>query len=202
MGNIQKREVVLKPLYPYDIYKPTSSSFCTVSKGNRRGNWVHCRESFNYAWNKKNNRIGFSHGQGEREKIAAFLAEAETKLKLRQKSKIIPVKNQDKISIVALAPWWTTSALRRQLITILLRSARNYDLATKNFNKALLSNRYAKSTAPAVEKFFKGYTKFRKKPIGKKRVWNRWGWNKVSANPAYGWSRTFSSKKNLENLIK
>lgn len=148
--------------------------------------WTSCRN----AWFSSDNNdfFFFTHDAKRGENIASFIHRVEFKLRLKEKS-VIGKTKYNNISWVQRSSWWTkgkpkTIALRKSLFTALLRCGHNYDLAKRDFEKALFSTNYTKNTKKAVEAFFGGSTIFHGREVYS------------------GWTDVFGSGKYIENLKK
>jgi len=124
--------------------------------------WFGCREYFAEYFDDKRSYFFFSHKKGETKNIAAFFNIFEKKLKLNKKSRSkFYLSNNSNVTVVNPSRWWRQAEMRRQLFTILLRSAVKYDTKKRNFEEALFSYIYAKQTKAAILRFLKGYTYFK-----------------------------------------
>jgi len=126
--------------------------------------------------------------------IISFITDCEHKLNLSEESRIKFQKTNKKGLIkIFVSEWWSETALRRQLLTALIKSASihgnnkdsDYNLyADYSFNDIVKSSPYfSKGCFDALNKFLDGYTVITKKYAG-------------------GWVRTFRSGKNLNLLEK
>ena len=130
--------------------------------------------------------------------IISFITDCEHKLNLSEESRIKFQKTNKKGLIkIFVSEWWSETALRRQLLTALIKSASIYTALIKsssihgsnryndyNFNDIVKSSPYfSKGCFDALNKFLDGYTVITKKYAG-------------------GWVRTFRSGKNLNLLEK
>lgn len=134
--------------------------------------WLFCREYFQDE-SQGIKRILFCHKECRSKNISAFLHKAEEILGLEERSVVGPTQRYN-ISWVFVSPWWTKSSMKRSLFTILLRCGVNYDESSDNFDEALVSHSYSKSTEYAVRRFLDGHTKY----TGNKKGWYnqfRWG---------------------------
>lgn len=89
--------------------------------------------------------------------LALFFRVLEDKLGLAQTDRTVFSHQSGKgVVLVGVSKWWSSTVLRRQIFTILLRCGTAF---TGDFQAALTSNEYAKATMPAVKRFIAGYTK-------------------------------------------
>jgi hypothetical protein len=66
--------------------------------------------------------------------------------------------NRNSVTWLKVSPWWSEQAMRRSLLTALLRASQIYIPAHDNFEESLWSCRYLKHTQAAVKRFLSGYT--------------------------------------------
>jgi len=159
----------------------------------RKGYWLDCREDFDRAWRQSKSTIFFFKDDDEQNKrrhgksarVAAFINEVETRLKVRPRTQFFAFKNTRNVTGIQFSNWWKENHARRQLFTILLRCGINF--TGKNFQNALFSDEeeYMKGTREAVERFFEGYTHCRRRLCD---------WN--------GWFNFFENGRNLNHLQK
>lgn len=141
--------------------KEKSTSQKTIVSINVRG-WHSCRETFSSYFTSRTRYFSFSVPlRTNLETFSAFFRHVENKLELKpaQRSgfyKTSQTFNSCQVILVKPSTFWRESLLRRQLFTILLRCAVNYN--RRNFEYALFSHPYANNTKEAVNRFLKGYT--------------------------------------------
>ena len=156
----------------YNHYDARSGSFSLVY-GNKTIKspeyWYTCRESFLNRAFIQNIEFIFAHAPKAGPRIANFIKIAEQKLKIKNPTKIYGFKNASNRSLIMPATWWTSTMVRRQLFTILLRCGRTFG-EDSDFTETLFRNPYTKGTQQAVKKFFNGYTKF----MGSMTAFNGW----------------------------
>lgn len=158
-------------LYIDTPYRPQSGCFSKPkgSKGDRHsaGQWHFCRDLF-HSLLYKANLFFFSHDLGKGHCIAAFMRKIEEKLNVQPRSEFGPTQRKT-IMWIKPSRWWTEKGMRRSLFTILLRCGCSYLPNKDNFEKALLSDKYAVDTKYAINRFLEGNTVY----AGKKRGWHR-----------------------------
>ena len=145
------------------IYSPTvKGSFAKDNDG-----WIECRE----VWHEEGSGDGqakcpkiffMHHGTLQGKSIAAFIHQAEKRLKLKSRTRFGPT-NSEGCTWVRPSPWWKT-AIKYSLFTALLRAGMRYE-KTQSFEKSLYSVPYTRRTKAAVERFFKGHTQFNYMPL-------------------------------------
>ena len=158
-------------------YRISKGSFSKVSGLDPSGalkvkGFVFCREYFQNQ-SAGIRRILFVVPYNKAYSVAAFMDKIETKLHLKTRSKFGPTQRND-IMWIKASPWWTQSSMKRSLFTALLRCGANYKPLKDNFEEALYSTEYTRSTKYAIQRFLKGYTYY----VGKKTGWYkqfRWG---------------------------
>ena len=128
-------------------------------------NWMFCREYFQDV-SQGIRKLLFSHRKSRGYNVAAFIYRVESKLKVIPRSSFGPTQRST-VTWVKVSHWWTTTSMKRSLFTAFLRAGTNYNPVRDNFDKALLSIDYTKSTSEAVYRFLAGYTRY----TGSKRGW-------------------------------
>ena len=145
----------------YKVPKPTqyAGSFCTLdNKGEKQNEWHSCRETYAGKFTRQASFMLFSHKPNARDNIQAFFSKVENVLNLKKNRTLVVKTDKPNISKIVVSNWWRKYLVRRQLFTILLRSAQNYKIADDNFEAALYSDKYASETKAAVAHFMKGNT--------------------------------------------
>ena len=127
-----------------------------------------CREEF-HDDNKTKRRWIFTHYPKRSLDVIVFMERVESKLKVYPRSKFGTTQRNNIIWMV-VSPWWFTSQLKRSLFTALLRASQKYRIKKDNFEAALFSVSYLKDTKYAVNRFFKGYTRY----LGRNRDYFHW----------------------------
>lgn len=153
---------------------PYSGQFCLLeySQTKQAANcrdWHGCREGFANVFSIKTESFAFSHPVNAGSKIQEFFSILEDKLRLKKNRTVISQSQALRVSVVYPSLWWRKYYIRRQLFTILLRSATRFD--STNFEEALFSDKYAKGTRPAVEAFIKERLTFMPNKELKKSGW-------------------------------
>lgn len=177
---------------------PTAGSFSRIRCVSGNGeyvaaNWMYCREYFQDC-SQGIRRMFFVTKRNRGRNIASFIDRVEAKLSLRQRTQFGPTQRNN-IIWIKIAPWWTTSSMRRSLFTALLRAGNAYNLTQDNFSDALYSIKYTAETKYAVERFLSGYTTY----TGTVRGWfNQFRYG--SGSPLF--PRKPSPKKVRELLVK
>jgi len=143
---------------PQAVYKGSFSQTNHIS-------WVSCREVWSGYFTSKMEEFLFTHKPWAGEKIAEFFELVEKRLKLKKNHTFFETTNLHNVILVKPSGWWRKYRIRRELFTVLLRSAQNYTGNPADFEKALFSYDYAKQTKPAVEKFMEGFTLMKKSAI-------------------------------------
>ncbi len=137
------------------------------SKPNKRliETWVACRDVF-HANSYRIKRFLFHYRKSaSNENIAAFINEVENKLKIKPRTVFYSTHIENVIWVMP-SKWWTHLSMRRSLFTILLRSGQRYNRFEKNFNEAIYSEIYLKTTKFAIDRFLKGHTNYRGNIVG------------------------------------
>lgn len=130
--------------------------------------WYHCRESFQYAWNRYVKRYYGFDGDFffccPKRNLETFLRAAEKALGLWKKTKVYKTHVRG-ICCVVPAKFWQKQDIRMSLFTILLRAAENYRLGS-DWQKCLMDNPYAQETKEAIARFFDGNTVYKGRDTG------------------------------------
>lgn len=125
--------------------------------------WGACRDGFQGTPNETLLRgFCFTHTVRRSYDAACFLAKVEDMLGIPHTSYL--VTEIDHITWAIPSPWWFSSEIRKSFYTLMLRAAYNYDHKYDNFDQALNSIAYIKSTKTAVNKFLNGYTVYEYEP--------------------------------------
>jgi hypothetical protein len=124
--------------------------------GPQPGPWIYCRDTF-HGQTQNLKEMLFCHKAGVSENIALFIYKFESILNHTNLTICGPT-NINRIMWIKPAQFWIRQPIRRSLFTALLRAAQKYDPVTDNFEEALFSNQYLKSSQPAVRRFLRGYT--------------------------------------------
>lgn len=156
-------------LYIDTPFRPEAGSFCKPRDmhGDRYkvGQWYYCRELF-HSQLYNLNLFFFSHEAMKGNSIASFLQKIEHSLDVHPLTNFGPTQRKT-IMWIEPSRWWTVRAMRRSLFTILLRCGNAYNPHRDNFDQALLSDSYIKSTEYATRRFLQGHTIY----TGKNRGW-------------------------------
>lgn len=199
-----------------DAYGISCGSFCVATLNDKNvsifnvndKNWAACRENFSKRWNQENAAshpflMSVTSVNEQKENIAKFLRiTEEKKLKLKKFSKVSGFTNDVNSILIEPAKWWSVNELRRQFLTILLRTGmyyyknKNYHTSShpaailpeyKDYRKALYSSIYFAYSKEAVKKFLNGHTECPATFL---------------PGGVYGWSWAFSNDQNLDKLTK
>ncbi len=175
MFKIKGRYNVPPSFHVDNAYRPAYGCFALANKtksgADKNSVWHSCRENFAKIW-QISPVIMFSDGSKQREKIAQFIALAEEKLGLKEFSQVTGFENREWQVLIEPTAWWTTSELRRQFFTALLRASRYYkndslipwdngkhiEDKKDEFSTTLYSTMYFALTKKATKMFFDGYT--------------------------------------------
>lgn len=150
-------------------YRPDLGSFAKT-KGLIEGrhkvdHWFYCRELFHNIL-VRIKLLFFSHGANKGPHVAAFMQEIENRLDVTPRSEYGPTQRKN-IMWIKPSKWWLQYSMRRSLFTILLRAGIHYNATKKNFDEAVMNQKYLKSTPYAFERFMTGCTMY----VGHKRGW-------------------------------
>jgi len=162
----EQRQVIMSEAHKYARIRTGSFSKVVSKNGawQARG-WEFCREYF-LDISQGVRRMLFYHRKDKGYAIAAFINQVERKIGIYPRTILGPTQRKT-MTWLRVSPWWTASAMRRSLFTALLRCGVNYSWQRDNFNHALDSILYTKSTNYAVRRFLRGYTKY----TGRHRGW-------------------------------
>lgn len=143
--------------YAYDdgmffVYVPSNKS---------AGMEATCRESFAYYFKEDTRYVGFRGQRGTNpERIEAFFAKLEKKLKIENKTVIFRTDYNNSTFVLKPSRFWRQSEMHRGFFTLFLRCAACH---TRNKNEKLETalGRYslARRIRRATARFLKGFTK-------------------------------------------
>jgi hypothetical protein len=156
--NFQSREK--RVVQPHTT--PSRGSFARVSSETDKlnyGSFYHCRETF-YNTEASIDFLLMFHDPGKSQNICEFFWEFERRLGHSKLSDMGPTNSQ-RLTWIKPSDFWKRNAMRKSLVTILLRMGQEYNHETKNFEQALFSNEYytyTTATRTAVNRFLQGYT--------------------------------------------
>lgn len=121
-----------------------------------RGMEFSCREEF-ARYFTKNSLSFFYHSNNNVNQIPKFLAIIEQKLKLSENDRIrFQTTDDNKFIKIIPSAWWKSSALRRSVLTALIKSAAQGFYEIKRLNNSEYF--YTSSLRKALQKFLKGNT--------------------------------------------
>lgn len=181
---------------------PASGQFALEAEPQATPHWDHCREQFANRFTEETTGFYLSHDAGQDEGVAGFLGKTEEILGLpgrRAGWSRSTYHKTNKSTVMWLGPsrFWTACAMRRSLLTILIRCGLSYAPDRDNYEEALYGHgpesanehvrkaqEYARSTRPAVMRFLFGFTEYVKSPGDVPSSWNvnRYGWQEVFKN--------------------
>lgn len=126
--------------------------------------WTFCREYFLRESDGIKTFL-FSHFRGLSYSVASCLREVEIRLNFDQFTKIGPTQRE---TVVWVEPnsWWMKRAMRRSLLTAILRASQKYTPEESNLEDALFNpehgtiNKYTSETEYAVRRFLEGNTEY------------------------------------------
>jgi len=118
-----------------------------------------CREEFAITWNENTTGFFFTHLADKGYSIATFLKKIEIVLK-QSKFSQYAMTNRDTILWIEPSMFWKECRMKRSLLTILIRAGMIYDPMKDNFEEAIFSEKFIKSTRLAVMRFLYGFTKY------------------------------------------
>jgi hypothetical protein len=124
------------------------------------GSWDSCREAF-LPKQEVLKSFFFAHDleQGRGRSIAEFFNKIEIKLGIKSIRRTkIQATSKRLIVKVTPAKIWTKNKVNRSLFTALLRASLAYRISEENFEEALFSTGYTKSTRWAIRRFLSGAT--------------------------------------------
>lgn len=136
--------------------------------------WDHCREQFAAKFNELVSGFFFAHPENKGVDVANFLVKFEKIVNLDSLDNsfsFFSKTNKNAILWVEPAQFWRSCAMKRSLLTILLRIGMNYDSQADNFDDVLFGdqfkeNFYVRETKSATLRFMFGFTQFTgQKPI-------------------------------------
>lgn len=144
----------------------------------RNIHWIHCREIFHREYDFLPFLKGFYFITGgkdwgyearnqKKENVIKFIEQAEKHLGVHFRTQFFDTDNE-KVLWVKPGFFWRRQWMRMSLFTILLRASMSYD-AKEDWRACLMRQTYARSTRPAIERFFDGYTFY----TGYRRGWYR-----------------------------
>lgn len=119
----------------------------------------HCRERFATKFGPDTPGFYFKHAHRKGDDVVRFMCKTELILGIQETTQYSRT-NRDSIVYVQPGFFWRKCAMRRSLLTILLRSANGYDATKDNYEDALFSNPYALATKPAILRFFCGFAQY------------------------------------------
>jgi hypothetical protein len=139
-----------------EFYGIAEGSWGILSRKHKHINWYYCRDVFDQEplrlkefcfWVKKENS----------RRVIKFIEAVQKRLKLSKRNRLkINLTNRPTVLHIRLSNWWRDRA-RRSLLTCLLRAGLEYD---GHFWKTMGKYEYLRTTWFAVQRFFKGYTRF------------------------------------------
>jgi hypothetical protein len=165
------------------LNKPNPGSF--AAEGSNIS-WVPCREQFANKFNESLEGFYFSHERDKGEDIAAFITKTEEIIE--QSPSHFAKTNKNFALWIQPSAFWRNCAIRRSLLTILLRSGAHFNHEEDNYEEALYSHEYVRKTKPAIKRFLFGFTEFIRDEValGNGHVFT------------LGWLATFSSKNDVQ----
>jgi hypothetical protein len=119
--------------------------------------WVYCRDAFQQQTAQGMVEMLFCHKRGMGENVAMFIFRIEEMLKHKNLTLCGPT-NIERFMWIRPAKFWIKQPIRRSLFTALLRAGQKYKPDENNFEEALFSDKYLKTSKPAVRRFLAGYT--------------------------------------------
>lgn len=122
-----------------------------------------CRERFAVTFSEDLPGFYFLHRSGRSESIASFVR--KTELILESDTSSFALTNRDRITWVEPSMFWKVCAMRRSLLTCLLRAGTIYDLKRDNYEEALYAEPYLGRTKRAVMRFLFGFTRYVGVPV-------------------------------------
>lgn len=151
-------DVQFKETKPLNILGATQGRAGSYAIARSPVRFENCRERFACQWHSRTKAIFFRHDADGR-KIAKFILKTE---------QIVHEKKHTNFALTTCKPvlwvepsrFWMRCRMRRALFTILLRAGMSYDPDQDNYEEALFSDAYAKSTRYAVMRFLFGFTKY------------------------------------------
>lgn len=109
----------------------------------------------------------FTHHEGKGDDVACFIAKMEEVVSLSGLSfGFSSFRKTNKMNIIWMEPGslWRSDVMSMSLLTLMLRSSLNYDMAADNFQDCLFGNsqenRMIRETKSAVLRFMFGFTKY------------------------------------------
>jgi hypothetical protein len=158
------------------LSKPEAGSFAVQPEDNESLEWIHCRDTFSSSFTKETEGFYFSHNV-DRKRIASFVEKTEIILEQRMApaaqlrlfadgptahfhASLFQPTNRDHATWVEPCGFWKQIYIRRSLFTLLLRAGQRYDPTADNYEEALYSIDYLKSSKDAVMRFLFGFTDF------------------------------------------
>lgn len=131
---------------------------------NEELNWEHCRENFSKIFKQHMSGLFFSHLPENDSNISSFIQKTEQILIVGALQKINKSKfyntNLNFALWVEPSSFWMKCPMKRSLFTLLLRCGSYYDKNKDNYEEALYSVDYSKSTKKALQRFLYGFTEF------------------------------------------
>jgi hypothetical protein len=153
--------------YKHILSQPPVENFALDVLPPKAIQWDYCREKFAVRFNELTTGFYFSHPPCLGEGIAAFLIKFEKIVALDEEIIISNFSKTDKDTILWIEPseFWKKCAIKRSLLTILVRCGINYDPKKDNFDEVLFSEKYSQNiylreTRSALLRFMFGFTKF------------------------------------------
>ena len=159
---------------PRNIFIP----YCTPNAGyfgleadyNRVNHWDTCREQFAAKFNENIEGFYFSHKENKGYDIANFLCRFEIVIKSSHDQYNFDfseycLTSSPCVLYVKLSKFWRECFYKRNLFTMLLRCAQNFDSTQNNFDEVLFDEKYKETlyvneTKMAVIRFMFGFTKY------------------------------------------
>lgn len=120
--------------------------------------WQKCRETFAGEFHADVQGFYFSCEENQPENIARFISRFESIIDINEKTLFYLT---DKPFAIWIEPskFWRECVIKRSLFTALCRCGMKYDWERDNFDEALWSQTYTKTTEHAVKRFLFGFTK-------------------------------------------
>lgn len=149
---------------------PPNGNFALEYDVHRRVHWDHCREQFAAKFNEGIVGFFFSHPEEKSIDIAQFIRKFEIVLgihELLNPFEFSQFSKTNKAKIIWVEPslFWRNCAMKRSLLTILMRCTINYNHLEDNFDEVLFSeqykeNLYLRESRSATLRFMFGFTNF------------------------------------------